>query len=196
MPHMEAVFKMDKRQRIILTMLELVVEQGVHATPMSQVAKEANVAVGTIYHYFENKNQIIEEIYSMICQDFGVVLMANLPEDNYKKQCEMMWLNLYNYFIGNPLAFKFIEFIGVPPIITPEIRLKNIAHFTNIRDFILAGILKKELRNINLRLIMQMTFGNVISAARLRFKEELPMTEGQIKDALQMTWDSVKYVEN
>ena len=34
---------MDKKQRIILTMLELVVEQGVNATPMSQVAKEAGV---------------------------------------------------------------------------------------------------------------------------------------------------------
>ncbi len=187
--------KMDKKQKIILTMLELVVEQGVHATPMSQVAKEANVAVGTIYHYFDNKNQIIEEIYSMICQDFGVVLMANLPEDNYKKQCEAMWLNLYNYFVGNPLAFKFIEFVGVPPIITPEIRLKNIVHFTNIRDFILSGILKKELRNVNLRLIMQMCFGSVISVARLKFKDELQMDEAQIKDAMKMTWDSVKFVE-
>jgi len=186
---------MDKKQKIILTMLELVVEQGVHATPMSQVAKEANVAVGTIYHYFDNKNQIIEEIYSMICKDFGVVLMANLPEDNYKKQCETMWLNLYNYFVGNPLAFKFIEFVGVPPIISTEIRLKNIAYFSNIRDFILSGILKKELRNVDLRLIMQMAFGSVVSVARLKFKEELPMNDSQIKDAMRMTWDSVKYVE-
>ena len=54
---------MDKKQRIIITMLELVVKQGVYATPMSQVAKEANVAVGTIYHYFNNKQEILEEIY-------------------------------------------------------------------------------------------------------------------------------------
>jgi len=183
---------MDKKQRVILTMLELVVEQGVHATPMSQVAKEAGVAVGTIYHYFKNKEQIIEEIYSMICQDFGVVLMANLPDDSIEKQYEVMWLNLYNYFIGNPLAFKFMEFVGVPPIITPEIRLKNISHFVNIRDFFLNGILKGELRDVNLRLILQMTFGNVISATRLKFKGELEMNDKQIKDALTMSWDCIK----
>lgn len=28
-----------------------------------------------------------------------------------------------------------------------------------------------------------------------KFKEELPMNDSQIKDALRMTWDSVKYVE-
>ena len=89
---------MEKKQRIILTMLELVVAQGVHATPMSQVAKEANVAVGTIYHYFNNKNEIIEEIYSMICQDFGVVLIANMPENDFKKQYETIWLNMFYYF--------------------------------------------------------------------------------------------------
>jgi len=183
---------MDKKQRIIITMLELVVEQGVHATPMSQVAKEANVAVGTIYHYFTNKEKIIEEIYSMICQDFGVVMIANIPDNDMKKQFEVMWLNLYNYFVGNPLAFKFIEFVGVPPIITPEIRLKNVSHFVNIRDFFLAGILSKDLRDVNLRLMMQMSFGSVISAARLKFKDELEMNDKQIKNALEMSWDSVK----
>ena len=177
-------------------MLELVVEQGIHATPMSQVAKEANVAVGTIYHYFENKNQIIEEIYSMICQDYGVVLMANVPETGYKDQFETMWINLYNYFVGNPLAFKFMEFVGVPPIINEDIRLKNVVHFSNIRDFILNGIINQHLKNVDLRLMMQMTFGTVISSARLKFKNELPMNKKQVKDAFTMAWDCVKNTEN
>ncbi|WAC01471.1 TetR/AcrR family transcriptional regulator [Lacinutrix neustonica] len=186
------VDKMDKKKRIILTMLELVVEQGVHATPMSQVAKEAGVAVGTIYHYFKNKEEIIEEIYIMICQDFGIVLIANVPNDDFKEQFAVIWHNLYNYFIGNPMAFKFMEFVGVPPIINAEIRLKSVKHFTNIRDLFLAAIIKKEIKDANLRLVLQMSFGNVISAARLKFKAELPMNEEQIEDALQMSWNCIK----
>ncbi|WP_290699647.1 TetR/AcrR family transcriptional regulator [Lacinutrix sp.] len=171
------------------------VKQGVHATPMSQVAKEASVAVGTIYHYFKNKEEIIEEIYSMICQDFGVVMMANVPENDVKKQFKIMWLNLYSYFIGNPLAFKFIEFVGVPPIITAEIRAKSTPHLIHIKEFFLAGILSKDLRDVNLRLIIQMSFGSVISATRLKFKNELEMDKEQINDALKMTWDSIKNPE-
>jgi len=174
-------------------MLELVVEQGVHATPMSQVAKEANVAVGTIYHYFENKNKIIEEIYSMIYQDFGVVLMANLPEEGYKEQYEMIWRNLYNYFTANPLAFKFMEYVGIPPIITKEIAQKNVVHFSNIRDLFLEGIKAQVLKDIDLRLIMGISFGNVISTVRLKNKEELDMKEDQIKDAIKMAWDCIRY---
>jgi len=183
---------MEKKQRIILTMLELVVAQGVHATPMSQVAKEANVAVGTIYHYFNNKNEIIEEIYSMICQDFGVVLIANMPENDFKKQYETIWLNMFYYFTENPLAFEFMEHVAVPPIITPEIRLKNVQHFINIRNFMLSGILQKKLKDVHLRLIMQVAFGTVISASRLKFKNELPMTDTQVQEALSMSWDAIK----
>ncbi len=183
---------MDKKQRIIITMLELVVKQGVHSTPMSQVAKEANVAVGTIYHYFENKNQIIEEIYRMINQDYGVVLMANLPEDNFKKQFEAMWSNLYNYFVGNPLAFQFVEFVGVPPIITKDLMKESVQHITDVKNFFLQGILDGHLKNIQLRLIMQFAFGNVVSAVRLKDKDDFEMNEDQIKAAVRMSWDCVK----
>jgi len=176
-------------------MLELVVEQGVQATPMSQLAREAGIAIGTIYHHFKNKNQIIEEIYSMIYQDFGIVMMANVPKHDVKLQFETMWLNLYNYFIANPLAFKFIEFVGVPPIITPEISAKNIQHFKPIKDFFLSSILNKDIRDVNLRLVVQMSFGNVISAARLKFKGELEMNNKQIDDALKMSWDCIKHPE-
>ena len=188
---------MDKKQRIILTMLELVVKQGFHATPMSQVAREANVAVGTIYHYFEKKEQIIEEIYLMIFKDFGVVLSAHLdPKDDYKKQFQTMWMNLYNYFANNPLAFQFSEFIGVPPLISQDMVDKTKPYFVNIRDFYIIGIKEKELKNMHVRLILQMSYGNVISAVRLKVKEELPMCKRDLEHAMEASWDAIKYSEN
>ncbi|MEL0643829.1 TetR/AcrR family transcriptional regulator [Olleya sp. Ti.3.14] len=183
---------MDKKQRIIITMLELVVKQGVHATPMSQVAKEANVAVGTIYHYFENKNEVIQELYMMIVQDYGVVLMANLPEGDFKAQFESMWSNLYNYFVGNPLAFQFIEYVAAPPIISKEIVNQSVPYIANIRDFFLKGIEEKHVRNVPIRLILQMAFGTVISAVRLKSNEELEMTKAEIDLAIEMSWDAIR----
>lgn len=184
---------MNKKQKIVLTMLELVVKQGVHATPMSQVAKEANVAVGTIYHHFENKQEIIEEIYNMIFQDFGVVLLTNVSDDlDYKKQFEIVWSNLYNYFTTNPLAFKFSEWVGVPPIISEEVVNKAKPYYNNVKNFFLKGIKEKHLKNIHLRLIVQMSYGNVVSAVRLKDKGELPMNQQQIKDAIEASWDAIR----
>lgn len=174
-------------------MLELVVEQGIHATPMSQLAKKSNVAIGTIYHHFKNKNEIIEEIYKMIYKDFGVVLMANLEGNDYQKQFETMWLNLYNYFVTNPLAFKFSEWVGVPPIIRTEIVNQTKPYYNNVKEFFFTGIKEKHLKNINIRLIMQLSYGNVVSAVRLKVKEELPMNKEQLNNAIKVSWDAVKF---
>ena len=175
-------------------MLELVVKQGVHATPMSQLARESNVAIGTIYHHFERKEQIIEEIYKMIFQDLGTVVAANLhEEEDYKTMFETGWLNVYNYFVTNPLAFKFSEWVGVPPIINQRIVNETKPHYENVKQFFLRGIKEQKLRNVHLRLIMQITYGNVISAVRLKDKGELPMNKKQVKDAIQSSWDAIKY---
>ena len=173
-------------------MLELVVEQGIHATPMSQLARESNVAIGTIYHHFESKEKIIEDIYQMIFKDFGVVLMTNLPDTSYKEQFETMWLNLYNYYITNPLAFKFTEWVAVPPLISQDMVERTKPYLENIKAFFLRGILEGHLKNVHLRMILQIANGNVIAAVRLKDKGELPMNKQQIQDAIRISWDAIK----
>ena len=44
----------DKRNALIKATIELVNNNGFHATPMSKIAKMANVSPATIYIYFEN----------------------------------------------------------------------------------------------------------------------------------------------
>lgn len=184
---------MDKRQRIIFTMLELVVKQGVYATPMSQVAKEANVAVGTIYHYFDNKQEILEEIYKMINQDYGVVLMANLPDTDFKTQFEAICLNLFNYYIGNPLAFKFMEFVAVPPLMPKEL-VEAVREYTaGLIEFFQKGIDDGYLRDdVELRLLMQTASGCITSAVKLKEKEAIELSEKEIKQVTGMAWDCIK----
>ena len=40
----------DKRDNILHTTLHLIVERGLESTPMSLIASEAAVGMGTIYH--------------------------------------------------------------------------------------------------------------------------------------------------
>ena len=48
----------DKRNALIKATIELVNNNGFHATPMSKIAKMANVSPATIYLYFENFKRI------------------------------------------------------------------------------------------------------------------------------------------
>ena len=53
----------DKRDALIEATIKLVNNNGFHATPMSKIAKMANVSPATIYLYFENKQDLVNKTY-------------------------------------------------------------------------------------------------------------------------------------
>jgi AcrR family transcriptional regulator len=63
-----------KKEKILETTLQLIAKNGLNASPMSMIAKEADVATGTIYHHFKSKEEIINEIYLNKKKDFKRIL--------------------------------------------------------------------------------------------------------------------------
>lgn len=56
--------KNDKYHRILEAAVKVFSRQGFHQSTISQIAKEAGVADGTIYLYFKNKNDILVNFFS------------------------------------------------------------------------------------------------------------------------------------
>ena len=55
--------KQDKRNRIIEAAIVKIAEKGYHSARMSDIAKKAGVADGTIYNYFQNKEHLLLSIF-------------------------------------------------------------------------------------------------------------------------------------
>ena len=66
----------DKRQAILDATLRLISQNGFHGASMSQVAEEAKVSTGIIYHYFESKDELIDELYKSINRKSACVIRA------------------------------------------------------------------------------------------------------------------------
>ena len=70
----------DKRTAILEATLKLISENGFHGTAMSKVAKEAGVSAGIIYHYFDSKDELIDELYRHIKRQFGRVIVESFEQ--------------------------------------------------------------------------------------------------------------------
>lgn len=57
--------KERRRQEIIYTALELFVSKGYVATKITDIAKRANMSRGLMFHYFESKVKLYEELIRM-----------------------------------------------------------------------------------------------------------------------------------
>jgi TetR/AcrR family transcriptional regulator, fatty acid metabolism regulator protein len=53
----------DKRRQILDAAVRVFARQGFHATRVSDIADEAGVAYGLVYHYFRSKDDILDELF-------------------------------------------------------------------------------------------------------------------------------------
>jgi TetR/AcrR family transcriptional regulator, fatty acid metabolism regulator protein len=54
----------DKRRQILDAAVRVFARQGFHSTRVSDIADEAGVAYGLVYHYFRSKEQVLNELFS------------------------------------------------------------------------------------------------------------------------------------
>jgi TetR/AcrR family fatty acid metabolism transcriptional regulator len=53
----------DKRRQILDAAIRVFARQGFHATRVSDIADEAGVAYGLVYHYFKSKDEVLNELF-------------------------------------------------------------------------------------------------------------------------------------
>jgi len=66
----------DKRRQILDAAIRVFAHQGFHATRVSDIADEAGVAYGLVYHYFKSKDEVLNELFSQRWQ----LLLAAIEE--------------------------------------------------------------------------------------------------------------------
>jgi TetR/AcrR family transcriptional regulator, fatty acid metabolism regulator protein len=72
----DAVEKRDKRERILAAAERIFARHGFFAAKVSDVAKEAGVADGTIYLYFKNKDDLLISLFERRMQQVNQTLRA------------------------------------------------------------------------------------------------------------------------
>lgn len=97
--------KERRRQEIIYAALELFVNKGYASTKVTDIAKRANMSTGLLFHYFESKEKLYEEL-----------VRIGLEGTNYPKEqkCdhaieffEKFAAQLFEYMRQQPVVAKF-----------------------------------------------------------------------------------------
>jgi AcrR family transcriptional regulator len=69
----------DKRRQLLDAAVRVFARKGFHASRVGDIAEEAGVAHGLLYHYFESKDQVLEAVFH---ENWNVLLarIANVEE--------------------------------------------------------------------------------------------------------------------
>lgn len=80
-PHLLKAPPVDKRELILTAAVKTFAEKGFHGTRVADIAKEADIAYGLIYHYFKNKEEILNSIFHDKWAVF-LAILGSIDQDN------------------------------------------------------------------------------------------------------------------
>jgi AcrR family transcriptional regulator len=181
-----------KREAILNSTLTLIRQYGFHGTPMSMIAKHAGVAAGTIYHYFESKDALIDELYVHVSSRLAAALLVGDDEGQpYKERFFYCMMNHYTFYMKNPDALFFLEqYASSPYAKNNPIDAKG--RFKHIFEFFECGIKNNILKNIDTKLLMPTIKGTLVAAANFQLAEHIVFTDDDIKVVINMIWDAIR----
>jgi TetR/AcrR family acrAB operon transcriptional repressor len=89
--------KDEKRCSIALSAIKLFCDKGIQQTSIDEIAKSAEVAKGTIYLYFKNKEEIVFTIWDILSEQHHEFFQKNITENMSAKEKILEYLN-FNEF--------------------------------------------------------------------------------------------------
>jgi AcrR family transcriptional regulator len=126
----------EKRAAILEAATRVIVMQGLSA-PTMVIAKEAGVANGSLFTYFETKTALFNQLYLELKMEMATGAM-NIPADaQVREQFFQLWKKWMNWAIANPDKRRALAQLSVSDEITPETRAaghKIMAHVVELLE--------------------------------------------------------------
>jgi len=183
----------DKRTVILEATLKLLTEHGFHGTPISMIAQQAGVGAGTIYRYFENKEQLINELFTAIKRRVIKAMLNDYREEGtFKERFKHLWRNLINYCIENPEEFHFVEQYRYAPFVSNVTREESFIILAPIMSFFIESKRAGAMKDLPLYTIVSLLYGPIVSLAKLHIDHNQSLTDERIDQASEACWDAVR----
>jgi AcrR family transcriptional regulator len=183
---------MDKKDLIFEAVLEIALQGGLSATPMSKIANQAGIAAGTIYRYFESKEVLLSQLYSGIADELYLV-MAKLHDESLPlKECIFqMWKGIIEYYLSNSNKVKFMHEYRLSYQTSSEVLCKQKEVYALFTDVLHRGVASNIIRPISCAVMSSFVLGPITELYTYHESGITIVDENTIKEAFNVLWQGI-----
>ena len=137
----------DKRQTILRAATQLFAEEGLNA-PTARIAKLAGVAEGTIFTYFTNKDELLNQLYLELKRELRETLVPPPESADLRTKVWQAWQSYVNWGISHPEEHQVLAKLGLSTRISDATRAEGNRAFCDVSGLLeqakAAGVLRDQ----------------------------------------------------
>ena len=183
----------DKRQQILSAAEKLIAEVGFQGLSMQKLAKEAGVAAGTIYRYFDDKDHLIDDVRVRVTQRVAdAVQEGGDDSDPIKQRYRTMWLNIWNLAGTNLAAIKNrVQYDSLP--ITNSLNFRELERkmFAQVELLFNEGKEQGLFKPLDNEVLSGLSLAASVSLARKHSLGFYQLDEAELESAIEASWDAI-----
>ena len=184
----------EKLQRILSEACRLFAEKGFHGTAVPEVAAAADVGAGTIYRYFENKEDLVNGVFvysKTKLRDQMAANMESLEGADLEIMFYQLWRNLCSFAHDYPTEFYFLELQEHTKYLNRESRKLERDVLAPIRFYALRGRRLGLIKPVPTMALIALVWGAFVGLGKAHANGYTRLSEETIDAAGRICWQMV-----
>jgi TetR/AcrR family transcriptional repressor of multidrug resistance operon len=184
----------DKRTKILTAAEILLAERGFYGLSMKALANSAGVAAGTIYRYFENKEDMINQLHQHVKQQLAAVTFKGLHEGlSQKEKYALCWRNTYQSVLTNPNRLIAVSMLFLRPCVKGQEMLScNDQLFAPLFNLYEQGIREQIFHDFPVPALISLSFESSINLAKKVMNHSIDEPDEQlIRQIIDASWQAI-----
>jgi AcrR family transcriptional regulator len=174
----------------------LVNNNGFHATPMSKIAKMANVSPATIYLYFENKQDLVNKTYIQVKAIYTDYAFKTYNESmSVKKGFEIIWRRIADFKLIECENAMFLAQCDNTPMIDEQSRQEGIKHLQPLLDLWARGKKEGIIQPMSDYLLYAYSINPLSFLMMSEKRGAFQLDKTHLEEAYHAAWNSIKIIK-
>ncbi|WP_034924679.1 TetR/AcrR family transcriptional regulator [Gillisia sp. CAL575] len=183
----------NKREALVRATIKLVNNNGFHAAPMSKIAKMAGISPGTIYLYFENKQNLINQVYVEVKASFSDFAFMDYEEHfSVEKGFEKIWKNIAIFKLKEVEEAMFLSQCDNTPMIDEASRKEGLKHLQPLLDLWVRGQNEGIIKQVSPYMLYAFSIYPISFLMNMQQRDLYELSSTHVDEAYNMAWNSIK----
>jgi TetR/AcrR family transcriptional regulator, repressor of fatR-cypB operon len=192
-PYMARTKDNSKIDLIYSATLDLVLKQGYADLTMAEVAKQAGIATGTLYIYFKNKEELINQLFTKLKTEKMAMILAEFDENApFYLSFQKLYDTYFDLSLKETQKMLFIEQYTHSPLLTKETKIETDKLLDPLIAFLMKGQKEHLIKNYAPRLMLFQIMGGVIEIVKYHIEYDLVPNADIKNECFEMAWRSIR----